>query len=60
LQKKIAGDELDNGPKNHILHQFLENSLTHLDNCLNGLQTTEPDLGILDDLFRRMVYAAWG
>ena len=60
LQKKIAGDELDNGPKNHILHQFLENSLTHLDNCLNGLQTTEPDLGILDELFRRMVYAAWG
>ena len=60
LQKKIAGDELDNGPKNHILHQFLENSLTHLDNCLNGLQTTEPNLGILDDLFRRMVYAAWG
>ena len=46
--------ELDNGPKNHILHQFLVNSLTHLDDCLNGLQTTEPDWGILDDLFRRL------
>ena len=59
LQKKMAGDELDNGPKNQIIHQFLEDSMTRLDDCLNGLQTTEPDWSILDDLSRRMVYAAW-
>jgi predicted nucleotidyltransferase len=31
LQKKIAGDELDNGPKNLIIHQFLTDSMAHLD-----------------------------
>jgi predicted nucleotidyltransferase len=59
LQRKIAGGELDMEPRIEVINEFLEEQIEHFASIANDLESPEPDVDALDDLFREMLQTVW-
>jgi hypothetical protein len=60
LERKRAGDELEEGPRVPEINEFLEDSLATLRDELAALSRSEkPDWDSLDQLFRDVLGEAW-
>jgi hypothetical protein len=59
LARKIAGDELAEGPRLPAIHAFVTAEMDRLEAVAAGLPKTPPELEPLNGLFRQTLRAAW-
>lgn len=59
LDRKLAGDELDRGPRIPIISAFIERELDRLEQVTVEQDRPESDWAALNDLFRKLVREAW-
>lgn len=59
LARKKAGDELDKGPRNALISQFIETELTRLETTPTPPAPPRPSKDALNRLFRHMMIVAW-
>ncbi|MCR2804117.1 nucleotidyltransferase domain-containing protein [Paenibacillus soyae] len=60
LARKKAGEELDYEPKLHVLNDYIERQLVHLEQEAFKMQAAKSDVdGLLDNLFRAALREAW-
>lgn len=59
LQRKMAGGELDTEPRIENINTFLEEQIDHFSRIVHDMVSQEPDVDMLDDLFREMLRVAW-
>ena len=54
-RRKMAGDELDRGPRDHVISAFLERELDRLYSAQRPMPNAKPTLEEADALFRRVL-----
>jgi uncharacterized protein len=59
LVRKMAGDELDKGPRIDELNLFLEERIAWYSEYVEGMPRSEADVDQLDALFREMLEKVW-
>lgn len=59
LARKMAGDELAEGPRLPAVHAFVTAEMDRLEAVAAGLSKAPIDLGPLNELFRQTLRAAW-
>lgn len=60
LTRKIAGEELNEEPKIHVLNDFLEEKIEFYNDYVKSLgQSEQADTTRLNELFKQTVYEAW-
>jgi predicted nucleotidyltransferase len=60
LARKMAGDELDRGPRNEVISSFVEQELTRLESVPTLQPPSTPPIEELNQLFRQILAIAWG
>lgn len=61
LQRKMAGEELNEEPKIPIINEFLEEKIDFYNNYVNSLdKVSPPNTTKLDSLFKQTIFEAWG
>ncbi len=61
IERKKLGEELDKGPKIHIINEFIENQLVYYENNVKDYDTVlQLETAKLDELFRKTLYEVWG
>lgn len=61
LERKRAGDELDEGPALPEVNAFLQQKMTYFKESLGKMpKAPRPDWSILDVVFRDCLAEAWG
>jgi predicted nucleotidyltransferase len=60
VKQKTQGEELGEGEKNHLLHQFIEVQIQISASSIKNLQAgKQPDTHILDQIFVQQLHEAW-
>ncbi len=60
LARKIAGEELKEERKIEILNEFLERKIDFYSDYVSQIEQPEkPNANLLDDLFKKTIYAVW-
>ncbi len=60
LARKIAGEELKEERKIEILNEFLERKIDFYSDYVSQIEQSEkPNTDLLDDLFKKTIYAVW-
>ena len=60
LTRKIAGEELNEEPKNQILNDFLEQKIEFFNDYIQNIeQPNQPDSARLNELFRQTINEVW-
>lgn len=61
LKRKMAGEELNEEPKIHVLNNFLEERILFYKDFLKSVeQAAQPDTAKLNDLFKKTLSEVWG
>ena len=60
LKKKLAGEEMDEGPRIAAIHSFVESELKRLDGKFSAKKPRKPDIESLNKLFRASLDEVWG
>jgi predicted nucleotidyltransferase len=60
LKRKIAGEELNEGPKIQVLNDFLEGKINYYNNYVKSLvKIPHPETGLLNELFKKTLNEVW-
>jgi hypothetical protein len=59
LARKMAGDELDRGPRNDTISAFIEGELARLDTVPDSAPIVMPPIEETNRFFRQMLGIAW-
>jgi uncharacterized protein len=59
LARKMAGDELDRGPRNHIISLFIDLEMARLEAAPTLSPASPPPMEDLNQLFRQLIASAW-
>ena len=59
LKRKMAGDELDKGPRNHAISNFIDSTLNRLESGLAPRQPPKTGIEPLNQFFREALITAW-
>lgn len=60
LERKMAGEELNEEPKNQVLHDFLEQKIQYYNDYVKSLGVNnQPETILLDELFKQTIKEAW-
>lgn len=60
LKRKMAGDELDHGPRNAVISTFVEHEITRLESIEVPQAEPKPPIEELNKLFRHILTLTWG